>query len=278
MCAVDKTKQELEDILIKVAKVRHIENYALSIDVTASKTEGFLSEIYTGVVQNNDNGEPTYVVIKKFPKEAGIFEDLADMYQNEEQFYSEIFPNLNKFQQDKNVPEVFDHIPKYFLGSLEPGKEYITMENIVAEGYRLTNKKGFLDKRYLDIVFKAFGKFHALSFAFKDQHLNDYNKLLIKVTDIYKDKDPSDGVYQAVVTNILAGINAFDSLQDKDVCDKLKKLENTMAVLINVNKYKGRYSCIIHGDGWSNNLLFKCQVSAYYFVMRQVVSSLCSFL
>lgn len=109
------------------------------------------------------------------------------------------------------------------------------------------------------LVMKALGKFHAISFALKDQQPQKFKQLTKELTEIFY---KSDVDFDAHAEFILGAI--FKSLQRSNRPDLIEKVRNQIkgGFLKNVRQIvsgqmAGPYAVICHGDAWVNNCMYK---------------------
>ncbi|XP_030763706.1 uncharacterized protein LOC115888213 [Sitophilus oryzae] len=255
-----KLKQELLEILTEVAKVKKIKDFELIPNVNLNYGDGFVSHFYTGQVKNRENDETFEVAIKKCP--ANRSEIMGSLFNNEIIFYESIFPMMRDFQLKRNIVEVVDNVPGYICGSTEPNKAYVAMDNVKHLRYVLYDKTKFFNEEHLTSIFKLYGKFHALSFALEKSEpvaAKDIQKGLFNTFSNIPDqvlhqlKEP----FEIAVANL-------ESEDRQNIFEKVSYvLDNMKEVYSKCCSYSGKYSCIIHGDCWSNNMLFKYNVSTF---------------
>lgn len=96
-------QSELETLLLQVAKIKQINNHEIKFDESVLKGDGFLGEFFLGSVKNKDTNETVEVAIKKAFKNPEKREDYSinQAYQNENYFYSTVYPTLQQFQSEK---------------------------------------------------------------------------------------------------------------------------------------------------------------------------------
>lgn len=247
---------KLKKILDNVAEAENIENYTSLPDINQIKGEGFLSEFFTGKIVNQENKEVLEVAIKVAPVENPVL-DYTLFYNNEVHFYSVVFPELNKFQKDNGVKHPFDNIPKYFTGTVQPENKFVAMENLKSENYDTIDKTKYLSTGHLELIFKTYGKFHALSLVFKQRNPEIYQNLLKGFGDSMGILVDSPFLQNEMKDSYLAALKAFDPVTEAQELTKLKKLEDIKKTLSEARNYTGNNRCLTHGDCWSNNMLFK---------------------
>lgn len=250
MAGVD-LKSELETILSKVATSQGFLNFEVKLDITVQIGDGFMGQLYTGTVISEDRQKTVEVLIKKAP--SSDF-DFTSLYKNEVTFYTSVYPALGQLSHGK-----FNNVPKVYSWSCEYNKSYLAMENLKSQGYTLYPKEKCFDPAHLRLIFNTYGNFHALSFIWKKREPENFKKI---------HKEGFKDFLQLMILNckqifqncFQAALNYLDS--QSPVYQELKTLpQNIVPTFLAAIQYKGQYSCSVHGDCWSNNLMFKYGVS-----------------
>lgn len=203
--------------------------------------------------------------IKLFAKYALNFKVPNDMvsqivkfYANETYFYEVVHPAYTKFLQEKNLENGFHNVPKCYATST---KNVIVLENLKSRGFVLFGRGKIMDDKHINLVLKTFAKFHATSFAFKDQCKEEYAELIKNWDGDYFGRLPKDHPASKMFLNmILDGLSKFDKEKDKVIlerCDPHVLNDSVMEVMKNFDEY----SILTQGDCWCNNIMFLHEVS-----------------
>ncbi|KAG5889701.1 hypothetical protein JTB14_029731 [Gonioctena quinquepunctata] len=191
----------------------------------------------------------TVAVIDKIPRP---FIDLA--FHNEILFYTKIWPQLSRFQETFPEVELFDKIPICYGTSSEEGSDKIALENLKFQNFSIYDKAIPFDKQHLEYILKIYGHFHALSFAYKHSHHGEFLEI---------SKDLINGWDNITI------LEAFPKIKERvrnslgpEMRGKISKkypgyFENFSKIFSDCLKYKEEHSVILHGDCWSNNMMFK---------------------
>ncbi|GJQ82624.1 hypothetical protein Trydic_g19645 [Trypoxylus dichotomus] len=215
--------------------------------------DGYASE-HIGVEIIRPNLNICLFVKHSFDSEVAKKWAIDKFYTNEVYFYEIVYPAYLKFLDEKDVRNGFKNAPKCYGISPE---NIIVLENLQAQGYALFDRREIMDEKHIVSVLKTFAKFHAISFAFKDQHREKYDKLL----------EDWDGDHLTHLPKDSAGIRwYFDTIQEaldkldpeKDRCILERCNANVLVdCIVDVVKNCNEYSIIAQGDCWCNNILFK---------------------
>lgn len=263
------SNNDIEDIFKSIAVCKHLQNGDLIFDPNPIVGDGYTGNIYMGQIKNKETGEIYDIAVKKTRFESGV----EAIYKNENFFYSTIVPELKKYEEEIDMPEKFNIVPAYFFGGSDPGKEFVVMENLQAWGYTLYDSKKYLDKDHLRCIFNTYGRFHALTYMFKQEHAERYKELTSKLTDIFATKEVDN--FKAIRRSFSGAVAVLDKTEVEVYEKSSQLLENIVETFLISAQYNGNYSCISHGDCWSNNMLFKYDVSGNITDMKLVDFQLC---
>lgn len=186
------------------------------------------------------------------------------LYANEIHFYDKISPAFAEFLQERNVSDGFTNLAKCYGTSK---KNIIVLENLKKIGYQLCDKTKPLNDKYVSLVFKTFAKFHAVSFALKDQNPELYQKL-ISIDEITTEDIDNQAWDDASKINIDKFLASLDPVKDKHILDRTRGLAQRLLDVANRYVFasdKSEYDILIQGDSWCNNMMFLFEVSYSFY-------------
>lgn len=113
---------------------------------------------------------------------------------------------------------------------------------------------------HANLVMKTLAKFHAISFALKDQQPEKFAELTSNLVEIFL--QAQDDVFKQYYNN--QAKSALDTVANDDDIEYYTKLKNffkrdaldIMIETLNVENI-GSTAVIAHGDAWQNNIMFK---------------------
>lgn len=254
----DQLKSELNCILLKVAQSLQVKNYAIKMDLNVQIGDGFTSHFYLAEIKDKQSGKVHQIAIKKAP--FAEF-DYSAIFQNEVIFYQSVYPVLVKLNREINPQKSFNHVPKLLSCSTERNQCYLAMDNLKSHGYVMFPKENFFDQTHLEYIFTLYGRFHGLSFVFKARDPGNFKAIHEKCTNLFEMMlQHSRKLFETCLQAAVDYLNS-DSPVYKEVEDLPK---NVTATFLKSSHYQGRYSCTIHGDCWSNNMMFKYGVRNFF--------------
>jgi thiamine kinase-like enzyme len=255
------TRADIENWLRPVLKKENLEHYSIHISGSSEKGDGYLGDVTFVEIRGTTNTyeEKSYDFVIKSGKKSSQLREMIPVrnaFENEINFYNEILPIFREFQAEKGITDPFDNIPKFYNSIIEEKMEVLILGNMKTSGYCLHDRFHPMDKEHIRKVIKVYGKFHAISFALRDQKPEVFKELGGKLTDMMK-----------LMTKSIKPIEGTNNYQDIIKIAKEKKEDDVVTKLNILNERAKRqneitdpsdpYAVILHGDCWNNNFMFK---------------------
>lgn len=262
--------KEIEDQIKNLANSMGIENPNICIEAATQPGDNYLGVIAKVQVQgkNRDSSKPRVLnlIVKSAPRNEGFrkFAPVDKVYIRENYMYEKVLPEFTKFQEKRGVLEPFKSYAKCYFTSSEIMNEALVMENMKEHGFFLRDRHHSLNSEDVMIVMREYGKFHAISYALRDQEPELWQELAKNVTGHFFDNWNADQVKESSLHQYGRVVKALDPAADKEACKKFEEFKDNVAERISKvlkAETSGDYSVIAHGDCWVNNILFKCGVS-----------------
>ncbi|CAH1116681.1 unnamed protein product [Phaedon cochleariae] len=249
---------ELSSWIQKSLNDRYFGEKEIKFENSNGKTGGYLGSLLFGKIRgNNPDGESEDVdiVVKYGKKDDKEFLRIA--FHREAMVYEKIVPLFMDLQRKKGIQMPFDSVPKCYQTIENQNLEAIILEDMRKSGYRLHNRTIPMDLPHLKLILENYAKWHALSFAVRDQNNGELeSNKLTNVARYYFRKDSTRKLlvkYTKYAHQILLEKNehfladTLERILQKGVADTILEVLNS-----DVDE------CVItHGDGWNNNFLFK---------------------
>jgi len=174
-----------------------------------------------------------------------------------------VLPAFAKFQKEKGltVEEGFHEYPKCY-GTLDDkanDRFVIVLEDLKAIGYALFDKFKAADFNHVKLFAESLGKFHAISFALKDQRPDEFAKFKnLKDVFIQQMEDQPDVMGSMFTFFFDKSIAAFKPEEEVEIKALTKMKENFVAELKRTGSGDSSepFSIVNHGDCWNNNMMY----------------------
>lgn len=253
--------------ILKKAVNGNIDNFIVHVDDPNKKGEGFLGQIFFISLKDRITGKELNFVVKQALSQESVREHhpIRNVFLNEIYFYTKLWPELSDFQERIPSPIRFLHLPKYFAATSEDNFERLLIENLKYQGFVMHEKEKVLEIEKIEFIFKIYGKFHAMSFAYKALNPAKYSELVKGVSDLWMVYSNKTSFQDSAKLAYEASLECFQPGVDDVIIEKCKDHINTAVGLFKKSLDNGQYTCVTHGDCWSNNMMFKYDVSIITF-------------
>lgn len=246
---------------------RKITNYKIEVTSGAGKGDNYLGVIAKiNIAGTDESGKKINLnwIAKIAPENESLKSvlNVDALYAREVYIYEEIFPLYARFQDERAALHPFDFHPIYVFQHLE--ENCFVMEDLKSIGFIMKDRKQPLDYNHVKLVMEAYGKFHAISFALRDQEPELLRKLAENtVEQVFNRRDiPVERSKQHMSMQHKKILDCLNGDEDAAAIEKYKKyIEDDVDIMRGVFDNVNEYCVIGHGDSWVNNMLFKYEVS-----------------
>lgn len=280
-----------DEELLRIIKEEGFKDYEITMSSGAEKGDNFTGQLVNIEVKgHSENGEVKQLnLITKCSPRVGDFRNMmptTQFYIIETFMYDTYFPaifNLLKeygLDNDNSLRTKLFSIPKVYGASAEPMDEFMIMNNKKCENYKMGNRMEPLDDAHCKLVLKQLGYLHGLSYALKHLYPEKFAEIekTFSTYNVFGNApEQMVAIYRAHITGLVEmGKNTLDPETNQSEIDKITEFskiafdEYMMGLLKDRSKFDPKYSIVIHGDAWTNNFLFKYDVS-----IIQLISCCC---
>lgn len=139
--------------------------------------------------------------------------------------------------------------------------EFVLLEDMTAQRFAIIDKcTEEVTADHVRLVMRTLAKFHAISFALKDQQPNKFEELASSLTEHFLNRNDR-GLREYLTKRISRVFDVVSDEKDAHLLAKVKKLFereclDVVADCLDVNVV-GSAAIIIHGDTWQNNIMFQ---------------------
>ncbi|KAJ8884351.1 hypothetical protein PR048_016208 [Dryococelus australis] len=150
----------LRAIVEGIARSERFSDFSLEVTRASAKGDNYLGLILRVRISGRRDGK-----------------DLDSI--NEAFMYGEILPAFQELQMEVGVleDEAFSGTARWFASDESDSTVRLVLEDMSARGYRLGDRLEGLDPAHCRLVLRQLGRFHALSFAMRDQRPLELQRL-----------------------------------------------------------------------------------------------------
>ncbi|GBP87636.1 hypothetical protein EVAR_62694_1 [Eumeta japonica] len=245
-----------------------LEEMKLPIKLLPAKDVGGSIGVVLSAEICNDKGEDEPVVIKTTPIDVDLRKNIpiTPMVKKEMLFYGKVLPEYEKIQAELKRKCV---IAKCYAINDKYDNEFLVFEDLRSKGFIKWVPDTPVDFDHAVIAMRALGRYHGCSLVVQlrnPETFEDLKKLITDKNDVFLDSSfdyNADGARHY-------GIEAFKKflkcVDDDNKKDKIIKMSNGVDEYLHTLRSlwsRGEKCVIIHGDYWTDNLLFKYQVNDF---------------
>ncbi|KYN36266.1 hypothetical protein ALC56_09226 [Trachymyrmex septentrionalis] len=261
------TEDVLINILSKICNGNEVQLTDWSFNEGSAKGDNYLSNIYKGKVNGIINGDPKQhvqanIVVKSMPKNPGTRKTLrcVDFFHNEIAFYTQIISKFENFLAEKGQTDLLC-IPRHLISSTDNDNGFLILEDASCLGFRVVSRQNCLDWAESLAVLKTLSKFHAISFAYKDQKKEEFAEMTNSLKETFFSHEHWDwykGFHekiQVLIKHALATEYPNSKAEKQYNSYKFGALFNKCTELC--NRRDAPTSIVVEGDCWGPNFLIR---------------------
>ncbi|XP_022125350.2 uncharacterized protein LOC111000272 [Pieris rapae] len=227
------------------------------------KGDSYLSDVYRIKIHGKSGGNSRHLqlIVKTIPK--NICRRLTfrshDFFRNEINFYLNVLPVLLKFQSNKQMTEPYENYTNVFLALTDGTHDVICLEDVSLQNYGNPTRQEGIDYEHCQLTVQVLAKFHALSFAMRDQKPEEFAKLSNVLPENYYDPTYWDWYEKFWKRLCITAIDAVEREYPNTVyVDKIKEFAIPERYLDMIQAVQDKTNGVIsQGDCWTVNFLYK---------------------
>ncbi|XP_060517130.1 uncharacterized protein LOC132696363 [Cylas formicarius] len=262
-CESKNCECEIGGWIREVLKDKHAEDeLQVKINGNAEKGTGYLGDIAFAQVSvyKNKHLQKQYDLVVKIGKTGDAISQRFPVRlscQREAFVYQKIIPAFNALLAEKNL-EPLDVTAKCFSILQKEELELLLLQNLATLGYEIHDKKLPMNLNHLKLTLQAYGKWHALSFAMRDQKREYFDGLCANLQCVWTEFiKASSGEHIDNSLNIISGVLMMKG--ETELLNRLKeKLPRKCSdIMLGILSAEEPQSVMLHGDCWNNNYMFQ---------------------
>ncbi|KAI9561519.1 hypothetical protein GHT06_012478 [Daphnia sinensis] len=240
----------------------------------SSLGDNFMSDTFIVTAQLTASGDKTQTLstfIKVLPTNALLRQAAyeAHTHHREINMYHHFFGLLREMHADQpiplDVPDVYHtHIEEMVKDGTDGSGICTLLEDLKAQGYRMASKALGADYRHCHMALTSLAHFHALTLnavrKWTDPATGELSNMPPTVKFLVEEKTMYDmGILEMVQDNFKNIVEFAEEVNRPDLVEWLTEMEGRLPEIITYDTKDncGPLKCILHGDFWNNNMLFK---------------------
>lgn len=226
---------------------------------------GVLTAVTLSGIRNNNSNEgedKLHLLCKLAPSNASRRQKFhsPDVFRREALMYNKILPLFAEFQREKGLTENegFIAYPKCYVAIADEKTDQLVviMEDLRPKGFAMFPKQQTVPADHSYRVIEQLAKFHAVSFALKQQRPEVYEDLK-QCNDIMLEFFNSGSTAQTIRMSIEKDITLLDDKRQIEIMEELKENLEDIFHSCHADGACEPFGVIGHGDCHNNNILYR---------------------
>lgn len=263
----DLSKSQLE-LIEEVLQKRGFNNCKVLIEQVGKAGDNYVANIKS-IIVNDSNGKPFKMIAKVAPtnENARVMTNTHNLFLNEVIMYTEVLPKFRQIQLDAEVPksEMLRYAECYGCITDSPW-EFILLEDLKESKYTVLDRFNYLSKESVELLLKNIANLHSLSYALKYKYPNKFSIFTSKLFDVWsnlREGESNTGFIPLLEAQVI------ELMSDNDRRTEVTKSAGITQMSKILNKISRadigtRHTVLLQGDLWTNNIMFKFEVSFMY--------------
>lgn len=257
----------VEHLLHKIAVAEGFADHEIKTVVGSKQGDGFMGVMVSvkivgqRYIMDVPMRDTLHLLCKLSPSDPMRREQFhsAMAFKREAMAYNEILPCFEEFQREKGLSENEQfraHAKCYAASSDATETEYaLILEDLKSKKFEVLPKELCCSSKVAHIVFESMAKFHAISFALKDQRpaiYNGFRSVVDNIRTFYR-----SGTTKAFLLSSFK--RAMVELREPRHLEIVQQMHDRSDALFEQCFGDGvadPYSVLAHGDFWNNNMMF----------------------
>ncbi|RZC42278.1 uncharacterized protein BDFB_013627 [Asbolus verrucosus] len=256
--------EEKNELIRNIAECQGFKEYKIEVKTGSMKGDGYLGIINTIHVQDNNKPSKQLNLIMKSAMSGEKLRECAPVrkaYEREIYMYKTIFPEFKKFSEESGIRNNFVETAKCYGTLFADKEECLILENLREINFKLWDRMVAMNAEHVALVFTTYAKFHGTSLALKILQPEKHEEFSKNLKNIFYDENGKQSEQEKKFDESAKQIfsNGFRAISgnEKALAAFNNFVQNYQFFfkeqLIQIDKY----SCILHGDCWCNNMMFR---------------------
>lgn len=185
------TEKVLADVLRKTCNGKKVRLTNWEFGEEFAKGDSYLSTVNKGKLHGVMDDSPwqqvrVSFVVKSIPKNVGRRKTFrsGEFFSNEIIFYTKIIPKIEIFLAEKGQSNLL-HVPRYLASYMDGENDFLILEDVSPLGFGPASRQSCLDWTECVVILETLAKFHAISFAYRDQKKEEFVEMTNYLKETY---------------------------------------------------------------------------------------------
>ncbi|XP_049878738.1 uncharacterized protein LOC126375689 [Pectinophora gossypiella] len=229
----------------------------VNVEVVGKADDNYMATVKRITAEKDGNTFKMVAKIASSVEQLRMAMNTAMAFRNESVMYTEVFPKFTDLEITAGVPksERLRYAACYGC-LLEEPNEVILLEDLKESNYVILDKSKSLENEAIKLILKNFARLHSLSFALMHIDPQTYTEFKGKVIDIWQ---AGPNIEQMTTFLVELETELLGILDDEKYRRPFRGLISNMFALSKKYQEHEKYSVIIQGDPWTNNIMFQLQ-------------------
>lgn len=256
------------ELLFQIARDDNLDSPSIKISAGSGHCDGYIGVLSRVILTGIQNGFPKKLslICKMAPenKDRRAEFNTVAIFEREVFVYRTILSSFVDFQRDKGIDKYngFFAFPKIYAAVCDVQKDHfvIIMDDLVEQGFQLWNRFMPMNLEHVKVFVAELGRFHAISFALRDQIPAMFDDFLSMEDTLIKHCQTRPDLLELMFEQSFEQvIECLDPNIDGEEIQKVQQLQQNYFKQLNEcveRNSAGKYGVFNHGDCWGNNLMF----------------------
>ncbi|PSN47056.1 hypothetical protein C0J52_09362 [Blattella germanica] len=218
------------------------------------KGDNYLSDLHRLLVKTKDGDKALIVKCRLEDGVAATALKETAIFTKEEKMYGHTLPKMDEFIEAVVPEEVEPLAPKCYYSC----ESFLVMEDLASSGYRMMNRREGLNLEQCLSIMRTIARFHASSVALVEENPDSMKGYELHFFDETSTEEGWRKFFPAMTDMLIDELKTWPQEWSKYI-EKLRPLkEDFLDRLRKVTRpEESNYKVLVHGDLWTNNMLFR---------------------
>ncbi|KAG7211358.1 hypothetical protein KM043_010648 [Ampulex compressa] len=258
------TEETINNVFSKITKAKDVKVVKWDCASVGGTGDSYMANTFKIKINGVADGKSveTRVFIKAISKNVGRRKTYrsAEFFYNEIMFYTKVIPKFQEFLLEKGQSHLLC-TPVHILSYTNGNDDYIVLEDVSPLGFVPVSRQNCITIDECTVVLQAMARFHAISFAYKNQNPDAFKEMASHLQETYFKNETWDWYkrYHRNLTNVAGNALAIeypDSVAKKKFDSQVFGDWYKKCIEF-CDRKEAPTSVITQGDSWAPNFMIR---------------------